>query len=77
MNYLVEQEYMELKVTNILNPALFLNTIEGREIKHDCLHTIEQVYCSRTDLKDCPLGIQMWKCLWMVVVSCKIALRMP
>lgn len=39
---LVKQEDVELKVTSILNPDLFLNvSTEEREIEHNYLQTIE------------------------------------
>ncbi|XP_068027059.1 uncharacterized protein [Melanerpes formicivorus] len=52
---LAESDDITIQVTNIVNPASFL---EGRDpaepIKHDCLETIEAVYSSRPDLKEEP-----------------------
>lgn len=53
---LVKEKDVELKVTNILNLALFLNvSTADREIESNCLQTIEQVYSSGVDLKGFPL----------------------
>ncbi|XP_058669041.1 uncharacterized protein LOC131563232 [Ammospiza caudacuta] len=50
---LAESDDVTIQVTNIVNPASFL---EGRApaepIEHDCLETIEAVYSSRPDLKE-------------------------
>jgi len=53
---LLEQDNVELKTTAIVNPAMFLSmeNLTG-SLEHDCLLTIEQVYSSRSDLKDEPL----------------------
>ncbi|XP_057898237.1 uncharacterized protein LOC131094601 [Melospiza georgiana] len=52
---LAESDDVTIQVTNIVNPASFL---EGRApaepIEHDCLETIEAVYSSRPDLKEEP-----------------------
>ncbi|XP_068027103.1 uncharacterized protein [Melanerpes formicivorus] len=52
---LAESDDITIQVTNIVNPASFL---EGRDpaepIEHDCLETIEAVYSSRPDLKEEP-----------------------
>ncbi|XP_071607635.1 type II inositol 1,4,5-trisphosphate 5-phosphatase-like [Heliangelus exortis] len=52
---LAESDDITIQVTNIVNPASFL---EGRTlaepIEHDCLETIEAVYSSRPDLKEEP-----------------------
>ena len=53
---LTEQDDVILKTTNLVNPAVFLSSIqEGGQLEHDCLATIEYVYSSCEDLKDIPL----------------------
>jgi len=53
---LLEQDEVELKTTTIVNPAMFLSTENPTEsLEHDCLLTVEQVYSSRSYLKDEPL----------------------
>ncbi|KAF4790720.1 endogenous retrovirus group K member 19 Pol protein-like protein [Turdus rufiventris] len=52
---LVEQNDVETVVTNIVNPASFLNECEGEQVIHDCLETIEATYSSCPDLKNTPL----------------------
>ncbi|RMC03748.1 hypothetical protein DUI87_19500 [Hirundo rustica rustica] len=52
---LVEQDDVEIVVTNIVNPASFLSGSTGEPVIHDCLETIEDTYSSRPDLKDTPL----------------------
>ncbi|KAM4878171.1 uncharacterized protein FYW23_015915 [Sylvia borin] len=52
---MVEQDDVEIVVTNIVNPASFLSGNQGEPIHHDCLETIEATYSSRLDLKDTPL----------------------
>ncbi|RMC04368.1 hypothetical protein DUI87_19187 [Hirundo rustica rustica] len=52
---LVEQDDVEIVVTNIVNPASFLSGNMGEPVIHDCLETIEATYSSRPDLKDTPL----------------------
>ncbi|RMC09684.1 hypothetical protein DUI87_13470 [Hirundo rustica rustica] len=52
---LVEQDDVEIVVTNIVNPASFLSWSMGEPVIHDCLETIEATYSSRPDLKDTPL----------------------
>ncbi|RMB90871.1 hypothetical protein DUI87_32704 [Hirundo rustica rustica] len=52
---LVEQDDVEIVVTNIVNPASFLSGCMGEPVIHDCLETIEATYLSRPDLKDTPL----------------------
>ncbi|RMB89229.1 hypothetical protein DUI87_34377 [Hirundo rustica rustica] len=49
---LVEQDDVEIVVTNIVNPASFLSGCIGEPVVHDCLETIEATYSSRPDLKD-------------------------
>ncbi|RMB88126.1 hypothetical protein DUI87_35515 [Hirundo rustica rustica] len=52
---MVEQDDVEIVVTNIINPASFLSGNQGEPVHHDCLETIEASYSSRPDLKDAPL----------------------
>jgi len=52
---LVEQDDVEIVVTNIVNPASFLSGATGEPVSHDCLEMIEAVYSSRPDLKEEPL----------------------
>ncbi|RMC19667.1 hypothetical protein DUI87_03230 [Hirundo rustica rustica] len=52
---LVEQDDVEIVVTNIVNPASFLSGSTGEPVIHDCLETIEATYSRRPDLKDTPL----------------------
>lgn len=53
---LVEQDDVEIVVTNIVNPASFLSGAQEEEpVSHDCLETIETTYSSRPDLQDKPL----------------------
>ncbi|NXD88926.1 POL5 protein, partial [Halcyon senegalensis] len=52
---LVEQDDVEIVVTNIVNPAFFLSGEPGESVVHDCLETMEAVYSSRPDLKEEPL----------------------
>ncbi|XP_075302469.1 uncharacterized protein LOC142365689 [Opisthocomus hoazin] len=52
---LVEQDDVEIIVTNIVNPASFLSGNTGEPVHHDCLETIEATYASRPDLKDNPI----------------------
>ncbi|XP_048146392.1 uncharacterized protein LOC125319329, partial [Corvus hawaiiensis] len=52
---MVEQDDVEIVVTNIVNPASFLSGNQGEPVRHDCLETIEATYSSRPDLKDTPL----------------------
>ncbi|XP_048176252.1 uncharacterized protein LOC125333960 [Corvus hawaiiensis] len=53
---MVEQDDVEIVVTNIVNPASFLSGNQGELVRHDCLETIEATYSSRPDLKDTPLS---------------------
>ncbi|RMC16813.1 hypothetical protein DUI87_06066 [Hirundo rustica rustica] len=58
LNYqaiMVEQDDVEIVVTNIINPASFLSGSQGEPVHHDCLETIEASYSSCPDLKDTPL----------------------
>ncbi|XP_039944790.2 uncharacterized protein LOC120764818 isoform X1 [Hirundo rustica] len=52
---MVEQDDVEIVVTNIINPASFLSGNQGEPVHHDCLETIETSYSSCPDLKDTPL----------------------
>ncbi|PKU38476.1 hypothetical protein llap_11209 [Limosa lapponica baueri] len=52
---MVEQDDVEIVVTNLVNPASFLEGNMGKPVHHDCLETIEATYSSRLDLKDSPL----------------------
>ncbi|XP_068005860.1 protein NYNRIN-like [Melanerpes formicivorus] len=52
---LVEQDDVEIKVANFVNPASFLQGGDGERVIHDCLETIEATYSSRPDLKEEPL----------------------
>ncbi|OPJ76257.1 hypothetical protein AV530_013866 [Patagioenas fasciata monilis] len=52
---MVEQDDVEIIVTNIVNPASFLSGNVGEPVHHDCLETIEATYSSPPDLKDSPM----------------------
>ncbi|GAB0193721.1 hypothetical protein GRJ2_001837400 [Grus japonensis] len=52
---MVEQDDVEIIVTNIVNPASFLSGNTGEPVHHDCLETIETTYSSRSDLRDSPM----------------------
>lgn len=52
---MVEQDDVEIVVTNIVSPASFLHGSMGEPVIHDCLDNIEATYSSRLDLKDTPL----------------------
>ncbi|RMC21883.1 hypothetical protein DUI87_02754 [Hirundo rustica rustica] len=49
---MVEQDDVEIVVTNIVNPASFLSGNQGEPVYHDCLKIIETTYSSHPDLKD-------------------------
>ncbi|XP_054373743.1 uncharacterized protein LOC118701486 [Molothrus ater] len=52
---LAESDDVTIQVTNVVNPASFLEGKTSAEpIEHDCLETIEAVYSSRPDLKEEP-----------------------
>ncbi|RMC21118.1 hypothetical protein DUI87_01975 [Hirundo rustica rustica] len=51
---MVEQDDVEIVVTNIINPASSLSGNQGEPVHHDCLETIEASYSSCPDLKDTP-----------------------
>ncbi|XP_042644080.1 uncharacterized protein LOC116960606 isoform X3 [Tyto alba] len=58
---MVELDNTEIVVTNIVNPASFLDGNQGEPVEHDCSETIEAVYSSCPDLKDTPLeGAHDW-----------------
>ncbi|KAJ7428333.1 hypothetical protein BTVI_00932 [Pitangus sulphuratus] len=53
---LAESDDVTIQVTNIVNPASFLEgKISEEPVVHNCLETIEAVYFSRPDLKEEPL----------------------
>ncbi|RMC20158.1 hypothetical protein DUI87_01004 [Hirundo rustica rustica] len=52
---LVEQDDVEIVVTNTVNPASFLSGCMGEPVIHECLETIEATSSSHPDLKDTPL----------------------
>ncbi|XP_053909750.1 uncharacterized protein LOC128850350 [Cuculus canorus] len=53
---LTEQDDVDLKTTNILNPAAFLGAAaEDGPLEHDCVEIIEHTYATRKDLKDVPI----------------------
>lgn len=43
---LIEQDDVEIVVTNIINPASFLCGTSGEPVTHDCLETVEALYSS-------------------------------
>lgn len=51
---LVEQDDIEILVTNIINPASFLSGVTEEPVSHDSLGTIEAVCSSCLDLKEEP-----------------------
>lgn len=68
---LLEQEDAELKVTNLLNPAVFLTTDpEAGELTHNCLQTIESRCIPLVPTYEIPLRTT-WtgSCLWVVAAS--------
>ena len=69
---LVEQDDVEIVVTNIVNPAFFLSGNTREPVHHDCLETIEATYASRPDLRDSPMedggtGLRMEAAMFQVV----------
>lgn len=50
---LCENPRIKLELSNTLNPVTLL-PVENEPITHDCIQTMDQVYSSRTDLKDQP-----------------------
>ena len=67
---LVEQDDVEIVVTNIINLASFLSGTSGEPVTHDCLETIEAVYSSRPDLKEEPLEERPQGGISLVACSC-------
>lgn len=63
--FLLKQDDVELKITTVLNPAMFLESVpECQEaLQHYCLLTIEQVYYSREGLRDTPVEDSDWELL--------------
>ncbi|RMC04303.1 hypothetical protein DUI87_19122 [Hirundo rustica rustica] len=58
---MVEQDDVEIVVTNIVNPASFLSGSMGEPVIHECLETIDATYSSCPDLKDTLLeNIETW-----------------
>jgi len=49
---LVEQDDVEIIVTNIVNSASFLSGNTGEPVHRDCLETIEATYATLPDLRD-------------------------
>ncbi|KAF4792219.1 hypothetical protein TURU_123169 [Turdus rufiventris] len=49
---IVEQDNVEIVVTNMVNPASFLSGNQGEPVHHNFLETIEVSYSSRPDMKD-------------------------
>ncbi|RMB92133.1 hypothetical protein DUI87_31663 [Hirundo rustica rustica] len=54
---LVEQDDVEIVVTNTVNPASFLSGNMGEPVIHECLEAIKATYSSCPDLKDTLLRI--------------------
>ena len=53
--------FLEIVVTNVVNPASFLQETPTKPLVHDCLATIGTIYSSRPDLKEEPLeGADSW-----------------
>jgi len=52
---LVEQDDVEIMVTNTVNSASFLSGNTGEPVHHDCLETIEATYANCPDLRDSPM----------------------
>ncbi|XP_030347100.1 uncharacterized protein LOC115610142 [Strigops habroptila] len=52
---LVEQDDIEIVVTDVVNPASSLKETPTELLVHDCLTAIETVYSSRPDIKEEPL----------------------
>lgn len=48
----VEQDDIEIIVTNIVKPASFLSKNQREAVYHDYLETIKATYSSHPDLKD-------------------------
>ncbi|RMC21500.1 hypothetical protein DUI87_02366 [Hirundo rustica rustica] len=57
-----EQDDVTLETSSVVNPAMFLSsTLIDDEPEHNCLQTIEEVYSSRSDLKDVALENPDWE----------------
>ncbi|TRZ06823.1 hypothetical protein HGM15179_020284 [Zosterops borbonicus] len=57
----VEQDDVEIVVTNLVSPAPLVSGGTGEPVIHDCLETMEATYSSHPDLKDTPLeGTETW-----------------
>ncbi|RMC21380.1 hypothetical protein DUI87_02243 [Hirundo rustica rustica] len=54
---MVEQDDVEIVVTNTVNPASFLSRSMGEPVIHDCLEAIKATYSSCPDLKETCLRI--------------------
>ncbi|XP_019465670.1 uncharacterized protein LOC109363753 [Meleagris gallopavo] len=52
---LIQQDDVEIIVTNIVNPVSFLSGTPGEPVFYDCFETTEAAYSSQSDLKDKPL----------------------
>ena len=58
---MVEQDDVDIVVTDIINPACFLSGNQGDPVHHNCLETVEASYSSCPDLKDTPLDdAEIW-----------------
>ncbi|RMB91454.1 hypothetical protein DUI87_32246 [Hirundo rustica rustica] len=58
---LVEQDDVEIVVTNTVNPASFLSGNMGEPVVHECLEAIKATYSSCPDLKDTlPENTETW-----------------
>ena len=58
---MLEQDNVEITVTNVINPASFLSGNQGDPVHHDCLETIKASYSRCPDLKDTPLDdTEIW-----------------
>ncbi|RMB97558.1 hypothetical protein DUI87_25922 [Hirundo rustica rustica] len=49
---MVEQDEVEIVVTNIVNPASFLSGSTGEPVIHECMEATKATYSSCPDLKD-------------------------
>ncbi|RMC11879.1 hypothetical protein DUI87_11006 [Hirundo rustica rustica] len=58
---MVEQDDVEIVVTNFVNPASFLSGSMGEPVIHECLEAIKATYSSCPDLKDTlPENTETW-----------------
>ena len=64
---LTEQDDVILKTTNLVNPAVFLSSIqEEGQLEHDRLATFEYVYSSRENSEGCTIGAtRLGNCILM------------